>query len=458
MTRAVGHLRGPAILVGLAAAYFLAANLGLRLAFAHASASPVWPPAGIALAALLILGLRAWPGVLIGAFLANLTTGSVATAIGIAAGNTLEALVGAALVQRFASGRHAFERARDVFAFALLAALISTIVSATCGVTVLWLGGFADFAQYGSIWLTWWLGDAAGVLIVTPFIVSWCGRRPLAWNRALALEAFLLLGCLVLVGGVVFGGFFPAQTKDYPLEFLCMPLLVWAALRFGQRAGATALIVLAGIAIRGTLAGFGPFARQTQHESLLLLQAYMAVLSVTTLTLAALVAERREVEAQLRHLAVSDALTGIANYRRLIAALEEQIARAQRFYRTFSVVMIDVDHLKRINDRHGHLVGGRALCRVAAVLRASCRASDTAARFGGDEFALLLPDTDEAAARQVASRVCDLLAHDGEIPRITVSFGVAVCPRDGESATALLGAADRALYGMKARTKFRSRA
>jgi diguanylate cyclase (GGDEF)-like protein len=179
---------------------------------------------------------------------------------------------------------------------------------------------------------------------------------------------------------------------------------------------------------------------------------------LTTLTLAALVSERREIEEQLRHLAVSDALTGIANYRRLIGALVEEIGRAERLGQTFTVVLLDVDDLKRINDRHGHLAGGRALCRVAEALVASCRTTDMAARFGGDEFALILPESDEAAAWRVADRVCEHLSRDGETPPVSVSIGVAEYPRDGESADALLGAADRLLYDMKARGRARSRA
>jgi diguanylate cyclase (GGDEF)-like protein len=452
-------LRRLAVLVGLAALYFLSAKLGLRLAFVHASATPVWPPAGIALAAVLILGWRACPAILIGAFVANLTTaGSVATSLGIAAGNTLEAAVGAVLVTRFAGGVQAFDRARGVGAFTLLAALVSTTVSATCGVTVLSLGGFADWTDYGAIWLTWWLGDAAGVLVVAPVVLLWCTRRHVHLSTGRAIEALLLLGALALLGQVVFGGLFPADTKDYPLEFLCMPLLVWAALRFGQREAATALLLLAAVAIEGTLRDLGPFARGTHNESLLLLQAYLGVLSVTTLTLGALVAERREVEEQLRHLAVSDPLTGIANYRKLIASLEEEIGRSRRIRDTFSVLLLDVDDLKRINDRHGHLVGGRALCRVAAAMRACCRSTDVPARFGGDEFALVLPATDEDGARSIATRVCESLARDGEIPAISVSVGVAAYPGHGRSVDALLGAADRALYAMKARGRFRSRA
>jgi len=165
------------------------------------------------------------------------------------------------------------------------------------------------------------------------------------------------------------------------------------------------------------------------------------------------VAERRQVEQQLRRLSVSDPLTGIANYRQLIAVLEWEINRSERTGRPFALVFLDVDGLKDINDRHGHVAGSRALCRVARELQLSSRAMDTAARFGGDEFALVLPEIDEAEAWQAARRVSEQLTLDGETPPVSVSLGVAVYPRDGATADELLAAADRILYATKARGK-----
>jgi diguanylate cyclase (GGDEF)-like protein len=440
------------LLTGLAVVYFVAAKLGLRLAFRNASATPVWPNAGLALATMLILGTRVWPAVLVGAFLANITTaGSVATSLGIALGNTLEALVGAYLVTRFASGRRAFERASDVVRFAVLAGIVSTAVSATFGVTSLALGGFARWTEYGPIWLTWWLGDAVGDLVVAPVVLLWYARPLVRWPRARALEAAALLTGVALAGLLVFGGLFPSRVKDYPLEFLCIPFFLWAAVRFRAREAATATLVLSAIAISGTLLGFGPFVRATPNESLLLLQAFMGVVSVMTLILAAAVSERKRVEAQLRQMSVSDALTGLGNYRKLATVLEAEIRRSERTERRFAVVFLDVDRLKQINDRHGHVVGSRALCRVAEVLHGSCRAVDTAARFGGDEFALVLPEADGAAAARVVRRIEQRLAQDSERPRVAASLGVAVYPEDGATVEALLGAADRVLYAMKAR-------
>jgi len=260
----------------------------------------VWPPSGIALAALLVLGYRVWPGIALGAFLVNVTTaGSVATSIGIALGNTLEGIVGAYLVNRFANGCHAFDRARDFFKFVLLAGISSTAVSPAIGVTSLSLGEFARWADYGSIWMTWWLGDVSSVLVMAPLLVLASSGAPVCWSGRRVLEAAALLLSLFLIGQIVFGGLI-FHGKGYPLEFACMPLLLWAAVRFDRRLVAVAIVGLSGIAIWGTARGLGPFVKDTQNESLLLLQAFIGVVAVTTMALATLVWERQGVRAALQ--------------------------------------------------------------------------------------------------------------------------------------------------------------
>ncbi|MGH9643044.1 MAG: MASE1 domain-containing protein [Terriglobales bacterium] len=282
----------------LAVVYFFAGRLGLRLAFANPSATAVWPPTGIAFAAFLIIGYWVWPAVLLAAFLTNLATaGSVVTSISIAVGNTVEGMLGAYLINRFARGRGFFDRTQDLFKFVLLAAMVSTMVSATCGVASLTLGGFAKWADYRTVWLTWWLGDAAGDLVVAPLLILWAVSARVAWNKGRLAEAAILLLCLFLIGQVVFGGLFPSEIKNYPLEFLCIPVLIWVAFRFGQREAATAIFLLSGIAIRGTLLGFGPFAQRTPNESLLLLQAFMGITSVMILALATVVSQHKRAEA-----------------------------------------------------------------------------------------------------------------------------------------------------------------
>src|SRR3989475_11946086 len=153
----------------------------------------------------------------------------------------------------------------------------------------------------------------------------------------------------------------------------------------------------------------------------------------------------------------SDPLTGLANYRQLTYAIDAEIKRFQRTERSFALVLLDMDGLKKINDSFGHLVGSLALCRVAETLFGSCRAMDTAARFGGDEFAVVLPETGDAAAWHVARRISERVARDGEKPPLSVSVGVAVYPRDGDSQESLFGAAGPSLYESKARRRAKAR-
>jgi diguanylate cyclase (GGDEF)-like protein/PAS domain S-box-containing protein len=165
------------------------------------------------------------------------------------------------------------------------------------------------------------------------------------------------------------------------------------------------------------------------------------------------VTDQRALEDQLRKRAASDGLTGLANYRQLVDVLESEIARSKRTGREFTLLFLDLDGLKEINDRHGHQTGNRALCRLASVLRLCCRSVDTPGRYGGDEFAIVLPETGTEAATLVARRICELFENDGEEPKLTVSIGVAGYPKDGETIGPLLHAADNALYATKSQKR-----
>ena len=285
----------------LAVVYFVAGKLGLLLGLLHPSASAVWAPTGISLAALLILGYRVWPGIFAGAFLVNAATaGSLATSLGIATGNTLEAVIGAALVNRFANGRNAFERPKDALRFALLAGVMSPAVSATIGLTSLALAGFARWGDFGPVWLTWWLGDMGGALVVAPLLVLWIGHPRPHWARAHAIEAACLLVALLVMGQLVFHSTAPLQATGHPLKFLFMPLLAWAAFRFDQRIAAAATFEVAALAVWGTLTGAPPADRRLLNESLVVLQVFMGVAAVTTLALAGVVSERRRIDDAVR--------------------------------------------------------------------------------------------------------------------------------------------------------------
>lgn len=284
----------------LALAYFVAAKLGLSLALVNKYATAVWPPTGIALAVLLLRGYRLWPGILIGAFLANVTTGDTVTltgmlaSLGIAIGNTLEALLGAHLLNRFANGLRAFDCARDAFRFAAFAALASTTVSATVGVACLLFLGLAKWMNAPGIWLTWWVGDAGGDLIFAPALILWSVNSRLRWNRAWALEAgFVLLALCMLALAALTNVFAPDAPAHLGMAFLCAPALLWAAFRFGPREAAASMLLVAGFAIWGWLHGMisGEFS---PAYVLLELQAYLGVTSVTILAVAAEVSQRKQ--------------------------------------------------------------------------------------------------------------------------------------------------------------------
>src|SRR6266513_3169146 len=280
--------------------YFIAGKFGLMLASLHPSASPVWPAAGVALAALLVLGYRVWPAIFIGAFLVNVTTtGNAATSLAIASGNTLEAVCGAWIVNRFAGGTTVFDRPQGVFKFALVA-VVSAIISPVFGVTSLALAGSADWANYGSIWLTWWLGDTTGDLLIAPSVILWSVTSKRRWNRREAAEVGILLLLLFILSEVVFGGWLPISARNYPIAFIYGPIVIWTAFRFTQRETATGIFIVSTIAILGTLHGFGPFVRGTENQSLLALQSWTAVLTITAMALSAGMAERGRAGEALR--------------------------------------------------------------------------------------------------------------------------------------------------------------
>jgi len=300
----VSHLKRPRIELGTSAvtailavtgAYVLTGKLGLRFASVSPSATAIWVPSGLSLAACLWFGPRIWPAVFAGAFLVNVTTnGSILTSLAIALGNTAEALSGAYLVSRFASGVDAFNRTRDTFRFVLYAAVLSTMLSATIGVTSLCAAGHASWSRYPWIWLTWWTGNATGDLIFAPLLILWARGPGLHPAHQTTLEAGLFAVTLVLLAAAVFVGLAPIPATP---AFLFIPVLLWAAFRFGPRGTATVVFLISMAAIGATLAGSGPFSHgRTQNDALLLVQVFVALIGTSHLIVAIEVAERHKLD------------------------------------------------------------------------------------------------------------------------------------------------------------------
>jgi diguanylate cyclase (GGDEF)-like protein len=444
--------REQTILVSFVALYVLTGKLGLSLGAWHLSpaVSLIWPPAGLALGALVVLGYRIWPAILASSLVIYVSTiGLLPAAAAMAAGTTGEALLAAYLVNRYAGGRHSLQTPRNSFRFSALVFLASASVSATANTLSLVMSGLASWTEYGSIWLTISLGSLTSALLVAPLIILFPRGSGARWHPTQMIEAALAFVAVVLVGLVVFYRV-PVDLRGFPKELLCMPVLLWIAFRLGPRAASLAVLGLVLFATVGTLSGYGPFARSTPFASLVMVQLFASMTAVMVLSLAALASEYSVAEAQLREMVVTDPLTGLPNYRRLLEVLGMEIARSDRNDRPFAVVFFDMDGLKRINDEMGHLIGSRAVCRFAETLQAVCRTTDTAARYGGDEFVAVLSDTDRDGAELVVRRLGDRLAEDTADPPLSVSAGIAVYPQEGGTPTTLLSAADRALYSAKA--------
>ncbi len=301
ITRTRRYLSRPSMLklsaaVLLVVAYFAAGRFCLSLTFVDIGTTAVWPPTGIALGALLVLGYRFWPAIFAGAFLLNVTTvDSMPMAAAIAVANTVEALATAYLVNRFANGRKVFERPYAIFLFVFFMAAMGAL-SASIGVTKLMLEGMASWDNYGSVWLSWWVGDTTSDLIVTPVLLLWATNPKIRWDRAQWREAVLLLVALLFVGRAVFDGLSFLSTQNYPVQYFVIPFVVWFAYRFGPREAATAGLILSAIAIDGTLDGYGPFGSFPPEESFILLEGFMGTVTVMGLILGSVVTQHRRTE------------------------------------------------------------------------------------------------------------------------------------------------------------------
>jgi len=288
-------------ILAVAAVYFAAARIGLSFAYIHASVSPVWPPTGVAIAAALLLGYRIWPGIFLGAFLVNLLTPlPPGTAAAIAVGNTAESL-SALFILRALGFHQQFDRARDVFKFVITVSLCTT-VSAAIGNISLCLAHLERWEDLRLLWRTWWLGDLAGALIVTPLLLTWIVRPRKGWRPERALEAVLLLLLLSGAAIVTFGHSTPLSIRHYLLTCFTVPFLLWAAFRLGHQGVTLAIASLSAFAVWGTLRGLGPFVGDTANESLIVLQLFVASNAVSFLFLVAVLQERRvSEEIRLEH-------------------------------------------------------------------------------------------------------------------------------------------------------------
>ena len=308
----MGRYERPVVYLGTVAvaagAYYLAGRIGLELAYLDGAVAALWPPAGLGLAVLFLLGLRFWPAIVIG----DLWLGDFSTPLGTVlaqtVGNTVSIVTAAWLLRRFTHGRASLERVTDVLAF-VACALIAAMISAAFGPLSLRLGDVIEPDELGRVVRTWTLGDAAGALVVAPVILTWASLRLRGLGRPQLLEGAVLLAVLVILTTL------PPQ-RDVP--YIVFPGLLWAAIRFGPRGAATATLVVCSITVWNTAQNDGPFVRESITESLLTTQLFIATSALTSLLLAAVTAERTQAEHSQR--ALADEQAALRRVATLVAA------------------------------------------------------------------------------------------------------------------------------------------
>src|SRR5262245_45475532 len=285
------------LLVGFA--YFALAYLGLRLASINPSATPIWPPTGFAIAAILLWGYRIAPAIFIGALLINqLTAGSIFTSLAIAGGNTLEAVIAGYLVRHWAEGEQVFDTPAGIAKFTLIS-LAATMVSATIGVSTLTVAGYAEVSSFISVWLTWWLGDLAGALVITPVVVLWAKSEPASLTPPRITRTGLTYLAAVAAGGIAFSPLLQQTALHNAMIFVVILPLLWASLRQAPRDTATVALIISAFAVWCTAMQCGPFAKPSLNDSFVMSLAFMISTSVFSLALSTEVAMRQELTSAL---------------------------------------------------------------------------------------------------------------------------------------------------------------
>ncbi|MCI0506802.1 MAG: diguanylate cyclase [Gammaproteobacteria bacterium] len=446
--------------------------------------SILWPPNAVLLSAFLLSPYRQWPllgvAALIAECIADVPTFPLWAAVAFGLTNLFEVSLAAWLICRAVGNGFDFDRLKRGAYFLLYGPLLASSLAALFGAAVYVLLGRND-SSFLSLWRLWWFGDALGLLLLTPLIVvlwRWLdkGLPRFNWPKLLEIAAGWLL--LVLVGINTFPQGVQGELGFHLTPIVLLPFSVWAAVRFGIRGAAMTVTIIAVMAIGFMVRGIHPYSGLDPQLGVWLMQEYLAVVAALSIGLAILlheiktqsselerrVSERSEAlqrskdaleiaNARLNELASTDYLTGIANRRYFHDIAQRELARLAGGGGTVSLIMFDLDHFKQVNDRFGHETGDRVLNDVVNAVQQTVRPMDLFGRFGGEEFLILLPDTPQAIALEVAERIRKKIEamqseHHGHSIRVTVSLGV-VEWNGNASLDALIRSADHALLQAK---------
>ncbi len=476
MFTGITHKQLPGIaLIGLA--YLAGAWLGVTQTITPEGIAILWPPNAILLSAFLLLPRRQWPLVavvaLIAECIADIPAFPLWAAVAFGLINLLETALAATLIRRTVGERFDFDSLRRGGYFLLYAPLLGSALAGVLGATVYTVLGRAD-TGFLTLWRLWWFGDALGLMLLTPLIVVLWRQFPRAlprvhWPRL--IELLVLWGLVLGLGFQIYTSTGQDAFGFHLTPITLLPFGAWAAARFGVRGAAMTVILIAVMVIGFMVRGHHPYTDLAPEHAVWLMQEYLAVVAVLSIGLAILLHEirkqRDELELRvaertaeletanrrLQEMATTDHLTGIANRRHFHDQATRTLRRRAGGNKPASLAMLDLDHFKRINDTHGHEAGDRVINQVVRIVRDTIRPSDLLGRFGGEEFLLLLPDTDPDSALEIAERIRRKVrnaSYDNRGSPIDMTVSIGVAAWDGEqSLETLIRAADSAMYQAK---------
>ncbi len=492
-------------MVAVAMAYYAGAWLGVNKTITPEGIAIIWPANAIVLSAFLLFPVRQWPFIGLAVLAAELTADLPAfpfwAAVAFGLVNLAEAATAAWLIRRFVPGRFDFDRLYNGVCFLLFGPLFSAALAALLGAAIYVLLGRTD-SSYMALWRLWWFGDALGLLLLTPLIVTlWQRlengtRLQLPWRRC--IEALVLWSLVVVLGLKVFLPDAPASLDFHFTPLLLVPLGMWSALRFGVAGTTVTVALIAVMAVGLLMQGVHPYPNVSPQRAVWLTQEYLAIVAIVSVGLALLlhelaqqrstlyrherklrtqneyleqrIAERtseleqaneslQTANKRLEQLATTDFLTQFSNRRNFEEMSQRELQRLKHTGTVASLIMFDLDHFKTVNDQYGHDTGDEVLRRIGKPVRDVIRPRDLCARIGGEEFAILLSEANQAQACEVAERIrvaiaAQVIEYQGVSVQITASIGVAEW-NGRDSLAILMQQADMALY--RAKNKNRNR-
>lgn len=434
--------------------YFFSAKLVTPLSLSESSSIfAIWPPTGVALSFLFFRGYVVLPGIFIGAFFLNMTLSSPMVAFEIAIGNTIGPAVAYWFIMKNSKNvikDDIFYDTDTIISF-IFYSVIGAFITSSMGTTMLYLNGMLATEHQMLGWAVWFFGDLIGFILIVPIFVAYVLQRNISIvSKEHIVEIALILSVLVISAIVIFGsGYF--FDKRYPIEYLILFPLIWASTRLQNGINLIFLAIVVILAILGTASGYSQFSFEGDHRlSLIMLQVFIFTVTFSILMMTAQRCYTIRILEEKEHLSLIDSLTQIGNRRFFTKIFKEELDKSQRYKRPLSLIIFDIDYFKNINDLLGHHAGDSVLEELSALVNAQLRSSDHISRWGGEEFTIILPESELSQSVLTAEKLCKKIeVYPFSIQQnVTCSFGVIQCTYE-ETIDSALRRVDEKLYEAK---------